>query len=137
MLWIKALHIIAVIFWSAGLLYLPRLFVYHADCEDDAGRRRFCTMQSRLYWRIMTPAMIGAVIFGLLLLPYYLKTGGWIGVKLLLVFGIFVFHAYCGVIVRRFAAGETPHHAKFFRLFNDIPALLIAVIVLLVVLKPF
>ena len=137
MLWIKSLHIISVIFWSAGLLYLPRLFVYHAECDDDSGKQRFCIMQSRLYNRIMNPAMAAVLLFGFLLLPYYLRTGGWIAIKLLLVLAMVVFHVYCGFIVKQFNAGKTPHNSKFFRLFNEIPAILIIVIVLLVVIKPF
>ncbi|MGI9306201.1 MAG: CopD family protein, partial [Gammaproteobacteria bacterium] len=70
MLWIKAFHIIAVIFWAAGLLYLPRLFVYHAEAADEAGRLRFSMMEKRLYWRIMLPAMCAALLFGALLLPH-------------------------------------------------------------------
>lgn len=135
MLTIKALHIISVIFWSAGLLYLPRLFVYHAECEDDAGRRRFCIMESRLYWRIMTPAMCAALAFAVFLLSHY--RGGWIAGKLLVAFLLIIFHVYCGIAMRRFARGDAPHGAKFFRLFNEIPALLIVIAVLLAVLKPF
>lgn len=138
MLWLKALHIISVIFWSAGLLYLPRLFVYHAEAaadQDDAGRQRFIKMQNRLYWGIMLPSMLAALLFGLLMLPHF--KGGWVGAKLLLVFVLVCFHIYCGVAVRRFARGEVPHSAKFFRVFNELAPLLIIGIVLLVVLKPF
>ena len=134
MLWLKALHIIAVIFWSAGLLYLPRLFVHHAETADDVGRQRFCQMEKRLYWGIMLPSMLAALLFGLLLLPHY--RGGWIIGKLLLVFCLLCFHVYCGVVAHRFAHGKTPHSPKFFRWFNEISPLLIAAIVLLVVLKP-
>lgn len=135
MLWIKSLHIISVIFWSAGLLYLPRLFVYHAECEDDAGRRRFGTMERRLYWRIMTPAMIATLTFGTMLLPHY--RGGWIIAKLALVLVVVLFHCYCGVVAHRLSRDLKTHSAKFFRIFNEIPALLITLIVLLAVLKPF
>ena len=135
MLWIKALHIISVIFWAAGLLYLPRLFVYHAETEDAAGQRRFCLMETRLYWRIMLPAMLLALAFGLLLLPHF--KGIWVVAKLLLVLLLVLFHLYCGVLVKRFAAGDRPHSARFFRFFNEVPALLLLGIVLLVVLKPF
>lgn len=135
MLMIKALHIIAIIFWSAGLLYLPRLFVYHSECEGDDERRRFCVMERRLYWQIMTPAMCAALLFGALLLPHY--RGDWVVWKLLLVLALVAFHGYCGFIMRRFGRGQTPHGAKFFRWYNEIPALLIVGIVLLVVLKPY
>ncbi len=135
MLTIKAIHIISVIFWSAGLLYLPRLFVYHAECEDDVGRRRFCVMEKRLYWLIMTPAMCAALIFGVMLLQYY--PGKWAIWKILTAFLIVVFHGYCGFCAHRFARDKTPHGGRFFRLFNEVPALLIVVAVLLAVLKPY
>lgn len=134
-LWIKALHVVAVIFWSAGLLYLPRLFVYHAEAGDDLGKSRFCTMETRLYWRIMLPAMLFALTFGMLLLPHF--KGGWVGAKLALVLLLVLFHGYCGVIIKRFAGGGRPHGARFFRLFNEVPAVLLLGIVLLAVLKPF
>lgn len=135
MLTIKSLHIISVIFWSAGLLYLPRLFVYHAECGDAPGRRRFCLMEKRLYWRIMTPAMCAALFFGALLLQYY--RGGWLAWKILAALLLIVFHIYCGFVARRFGRGEAPHSAKFFRFFNEAPALLLVAAVLLAVLKPF
>ncbi|MGU9951981.1 MAG: CopD family protein [Gammaproteobacteria bacterium WSBS_2016_MAG_OTU1] len=135
MLWIKALHVMSVIFWLAGLLYLPRLFVYHAAAEDAIGRARFCTMERRLYWGIMLPAMIAALTFGMLLLPHY--RGGWLVWKLLAVFLLVAYHAYCGFVMRRFVADKPTHSALFFRYFNEIPAVLVVVIVLLVVLKPF
>lgn len=135
MLWIKSLHIISVIFWAAGLMYLPRLFVYHAECvADEIGRRRFCLMESRLYWRIMTPAMVAALLFGVMLIKHY-GVGGWLALKILLVLALAVFHGYCGVVIWRFRRDETPHSARFFRIFNEIPALLIIGIVLLVVQK--
>ena len=137
MQWIKAFHIISVIFWAAGLMYLPRLFAYHAESEDETSRRRFCAMESRLYWRIMLPSMVAALLFGMMLLPHYLGSGGWVGAKLLLVFLLAAFHVYCGFVVRWFAGGRAAHGGCFFRIFNEIPALLIAAIVLLVVLKPF
>lgn len=140
MLWIKAFHLIAAFFWSAGLLYLPRLFAYHAEAEDATGRRRFCLMESRLYWRIMCPAMAAVLLFGSLLLPYYLgggRPGGWLAAKLFLVFLLVVFHVYCGFVVWRFSRGAVLPGARFFRIINEIPALLIAAAVLLAVLKPF
>lgn len=135
MLWIKAAHLISVIAWFAGLLYLPRLFVYHADCEDDAGRRRFSLMESRLYWRIMTPAMAFTLLFGLMLLGYGFR-GGWLLAKLALVALLVVFHASCGLYIRRLRSGHHPN-AKFFRFYNEIPTLLLLLIVCLVTIKPF
>ena len=135
MLWLKIFHIAAVVFWFAGLLYLPRLFVYHAAAEDKIGRERFCQMEAKLYWRIMMPSMVAAIGFGLALLPYH--QGQWIMAKLLLVFLLLLYHLYCGVVIRHFAADRTPHQARFFRWFNEVPALLLLIIVWLVVAKPF
>lgn len=136
MLWIKAFHIIFAVAWFAGLLYLPRLFVYHAQCEDAAGRARFALMESRLYWRIMLPAMLGAVCFGTLLLRPNL--GLWLPLKLALVAALAAFHFWCGRYIRAFAVGPgSPRGALFFRFFNEAPALLLIGIVVLAVVKPF
>ena len=135
MLWIKSFHLIAVISWFAGLLYLPRLFVYHAECDDGDSRARFGVMESRLYWRIMTPAMVFALLFGMMLLGYGHR-GGWIGAKLGLVALLLVFHASCFVYMRRLRNGVAPG-GRFFRVYNEIPTLLLVLIVLLVVVKPF
>ncbi|WOV90840.1 MAG: CopD family protein [Candidatus Zeuxoniibacter abyssi] len=136
MLWIKTFHIVAVVSWFAGLLYLPRLFVYHAECDDEIGRQRFCVMEKRLFWRIMTPAATAAVALGLALLGFEYR-GNWIIIKIILVLALLAYHAYCGVLLSRFAAGKNPHRSLFLRLFNEIPALLLLLIVGLVVFKPF
>lgn len=130
----KSLHIIAVVSWFAGLLYLPRLFVYHAECEDEPGRQRFTLMQQRLYRRIMGPAMAASIIFGFLLMPGF--GGGWLWTKLALVAGLVAFHISCGLYIRRLAAGRAPS-ARFFRIYNEIPTVILIAIVLLVVYKPF
>lgn len=134
-LWVKAIHIIAVVSWFAGLLYLPRLFVYHAECGDEAGKARFSTMETRLYRRIMGPAMMVSVLVGLSLL-YWIHTGAWIAVKLLLVMVLIGFHVWCGRQIKSLAAGGG-HSAKTYRICNEIPTALLVLIVLLVVLKPF
>lgn len=135
MLWLKALHIIAVVSWFAGLLYLPRLFVYHAECEDQAGRQRFATMEQRLYKRIMGPAMVAVIVFGLTLLHWF-KAGGWLVAKFVLVIGLIAFHVWCGRQIKRLAQGPALS-AKTYRICNEIPILLLIAITLLVVLKPF
>ena len=135
-LFFKTLHIVAVVAWFAGLLYLPRLFVYHAECEDEPGRARFCLMESRLYWRIMLPAMIVALVFGLSLITYAPR-GGWVLAKIALAFLLVVYHVYCGFVIRAFQRGRAPHSAKFFRFFNEAPALLLIALVALAVYKPF
>lgn len=138
MLWIKSLHIIAVVSWFAGLLYLPRLFVYHADAADAASRARFALMESRLYWRIMTPAMAVAVGSGMTLLGYGF-VGGWLAVKLLCVALLLVFHASCAYYMRLLKSDRPDLHprAKFFRLYNEIPTVLLIIIVIMVVVKPW
>lgn len=135
MLWIKALHIISVISWFAGLFYLPRLFVYHAECEDVAGRERFTLMEQRLYRTIMGPAMAASFLLGLSLL-YWFRSGLWIAVKFTLVLCLIGFHIWCGKQIKRLAAGNglTP---QTYRICNEIPTVLLVLIVLLVVFKPF
>ena len=138
MLWIKALHIVFVVTWFAGLFYLPRLFVYHAESNDAAVRAQLQIMQRRLL--VITD--IGgslAVVFGvwmLLLIPGYLHQG-WLHVKLTLVIGLIAYHAYLIRLKNQFAAGRQPHSARWLRLFNEVPALLLIAIVILVVVKPF
>ncbi|MGI9338755.1 MAG: CopD family protein [Gammaproteobacteria bacterium] len=131
----KFLHLTAAFAWFAGLLYLPRLFVYHAGCDDDAGRARFCRMESRLYWRIMLPAMVAVLVFGLMLVATAPR-GGWIFIKMALAFALVLYHLYCGFVIRAFARGQTPHSARFFRFFNELPALLLVALVFVAVYKP-
>ncbi|MEM7080741.1 MAG: protoporphyrinogen oxidase HemJ [Pseudomonadota bacterium] len=139
-LWIKAFHIIAVICWFAGIFYLPRLFVYHASAEDQISRDRFVVMESKLLNIIMRPAMILSVALGIAMLymSWQAFAGSiWMWLKIALVVALLGYHYYCTVIARRFATGETPHSERFFRLFNELPVLLLIGIVLLVVVKPF
>ena len=131
---LKSLHIIAVVSWFAGLLYLPRLFVYHAECEDEPGRKRFTVMQRRLYRRIMGPAMAASILFGFAIMPGF--GGGWLWTKLALVALLVGFHISCGVYIRKLEAGSAPA-TRFFRIYNEIPTLILIAIVLLVVYKPF
>jgi putative membrane protein len=137
--WIKALHVIAVISWMAGLLYLPRLFVYH--CAAPAGSPQsdtFKVMERRLLKAIMTPAMIVAWICGLLLLtPPGMLSGGWIHVKLLAVLLLSASHGAMVGWTRAFAEDRNVKAAKFFRIANEVPTLLMILIVIMVVVKPF
>ncbi|WP_277052513.1 protoporphyrinogen oxidase HemJ [Zestomonas thermotolerans] len=138
-LWIKALHIIAVVCWFAGLFYLPRLFVYHAMSQDTLSRERFCTMERKLYRGIMLPSMIATLVFGLWLLhlnPAWLKMG-WLHAKLLLVLLLIGYHHVCGAQLKRFARDENPRSHVFYRWFNEVPVLFLLAIVILVVVKPF
>jgi len=139
MLWIKALHIIFMVTWFAGLFYLPRLFVYHADCTDQTGHKRFIIMERKLF-AIMTIGAVLTTVFGLWMLGDYAcaayRGSLWLPLKLALVTGLIVFHVYCGLLVREFRQGSARHSHVFYRWINEIPALLLVAIVLLVVVKP-
>jgi protoporphyrinogen IX oxidase len=139
--WLKALHIASVIAWMAGLLYLPRLFVYHAEAPAGSDQARtFAVMERRLLRGIMNPALIAVIVFGALLAatPGIIDwRQGWIWAKLVLVAGLLIFHMLLARWRRMFAGGAVPHSARFFRRINEIPALLMIAVVVLVVVKPF
>ena len=138
-LWLKALHIIAIVCWFAGLFYLPRLFVYHAMSDDTLSQERFVIMERKLYRGIMNPSLIATLVFGLWLLhlnPAWLQMG-WLHAKLSLVVLLIAYHLQCGRLLRRFAASQNGHGHVFFRWFNEVPVLFLLAIVILVVVKPF
>ncbi len=143
MLWVKAFHIIAMVAWFAGLFYLPRLFVYHADLPavDSEGDRRFCTMERRLFWGIMTPSAIVTLLLGVGLvhmMGYSFSTPPlWLSLKLALVGLLVLYHIYCGFLMGKFKAGHNTHSAFFYRVFNEMTVFILIGIVLLVVIKPF
>jgi protoporphyrinogen IX oxidase len=139
--WIKACHIVAVVAWMAGLLYLPRLFVYHAEsAHGSAASETFKVMERRLLRGIMNPAMLGVYLFGSLLA---LTPGvvdwhrGWIYVKLAAVLALTLFHHLLGRWRKDFAADRDRHGPRFYRRVNEIPTLLLILIVVMVVVKPF
>jgi len=140
MLWIKAFHQIFMVTWFAGLFYLPRLFVYHAMTEDEREKDRLCVMERRLFG-IMTIGGVLTAIFGFWLLFDYAWRAyaamGWLHVKLLLVAGLIGYHAWCWLLVRRFAENRVEHSHRWFRFFNEVPGLFLIAIVLLAVVKPF
>ncbi|MDO8962533.1 MAG: CopD family protein [Methylophilus sp.] len=136
MLWIKALHIIFVTSWFAGLFYLPRLFVNHAMVNDAATLARLELMEHKLY-RFMLPLALLALGFGLWLWLAYGITGGWLHAKLVLVIGLIIYHAYCGKLMRDFKSGNNKRSHIWFRWFNEVPVLALFAIVVLVVVKPF
>jgi len=138
-LWLKALHIVAVIAWMAGLLYLPRLFVYHCDAPaGSAQSETFKTMERRLYRFIMTPAMIVTWLAGIaLVLLGQWFTAGWFLMKAALVIALTLVHGLTGHWLTQFAYDRNRHSAKFFRVVNEIPTLLLIAIVVLAVVKPF
>ncbi len=144
MLWIKALHVIFVISWFAGLLYLPRLFVYHTEVVNEIEHNRFCVMEKRLYG-ITLIGMIGTWVFGIATLlsadAAYAKASywgmGWLHVKLLLVIALSGYHGWLKTRVRAFAARKNDKSAKFYRLINEVPAAILIAVVILVIVKPF
>ncbi len=137
MLWLKAFHIIFVVTWFAGLFYLPRLFVYHAVATDRPGLERFIVMERRLF-AIMTLGATLAVLFGAAMVvadPTYLGFG-WLQVKLALVAALIGYHLRCRRLMADLAAGRAAHSQRWYRLFNEVPALLLIAIVILAVVKP-
>ncbi len=138
-LWIKALHIIAVIAWMAGMLYLPRLYVYH--CAADAGSPQsetFKVMERRLLRAIINPAMIAAWIFGILLVVHLdLWAEGWMHGKFALLIAMQLVHAAYSRWRRHFAADANRHGAGFYRIMNEVPTVLLIAIVVLAVVRPF
>ena len=136
----KALHLIAVISWMAGLLYLPRIFVYHTENQSDKNISNvFKTMERKLYFYIMTPAMLISWIFGILLIgsigfdqlsTYWLKT------KLVLVVLLTLYHFYLGNFLNKFKMDLNTKSSKFFRFFNEVPTILLILIIFIVVFKP-
>lgn len=136
MLWIKALHIIFVISWFAGLFYLPRLFVNHAMVTDTATRERLSLMEHKLY-RFMLPLAVLALVFGLWLWLGYGVSGGWLHAKLVLVAALIAYHVYCGKLMRDFKSGKNTHSHIWYRWFNEAPVLILFAVVVLVVVKPF
>lgn len=138
-LWAKAIHILAVIAWMAGMLYLPRLFVYHADAEPgSATSETFKVMERRLLRAIINPAMVVAWVFGLWLAwRVYGFSGGWLHAKIAFVVVLSGVHGYLSASVRRFARDANTRPARHWRIVNEVPTVLMVVIVVLVVVKPF
>ena len=139
--WLKALHIIAVIAWMAGLLYLPRLYVYHADAPHGSNRAAMLEiMERRLLYGIMTPAVVMTYAVGALLAatPGVVDWHrGWIWAKLAIVALLTMFHLLLGRWRRDFALGKFSHSGQFYRVINELPTIMMIAIVLLVVVKPF
>ena len=143
MMWFKAFHIIGVVSWFAGLLYLPRLFVYHAQIQrgtidDPTGNARFKIMERKLFM-IMTIGAAIAAVFGLAMI---LRAGDyllmhWLQVKLVLVLVVIGYHGACLALLQQFAADRNTRPERWFRLFNEVPAVLLVAIVILVTVKPF
>ena len=139
-LWIKAFHIIAVISWMAGLLYLPRLYVYHAMVEKGSVRAQtLALMERRLLKAIMNPAMIITFIFGfwMVLLNLELLSQGWFHAKIMLVFALAGVHGKFAVMRKSFEAGINIRSDRYYRIWNEVPTVLMIAIIILVVIQPF
>ena len=137
MLWIKALHIVFMVTWFAGLFYLPRLFVYHAQSEDRVSIERFKVMERKLFIGIMTPGAVLTILFGVWLWLGWGISGGWLHAKLALVAVLAGYHVWCGMLVSDFKHERNTKSHVWLRWFNEFPVLILFAVVILVVVKPF
>ncbi|MFK5947454.1 MAG: protoporphyrinogen oxidase HemJ [Methylococcales bacterium] len=141
MLWLKALHLIFMVTWFAGLFYLPRLFVYHAMSDDEISNERFKVMERKLFYGIMTPGMIATFIFGIWMLTDYAwvlySATGWLHIKLTLLAALVVYHGYCGKCLLDFKYDKNQRSHVFYRWMNEVPVLFLMAITILAVVKPF
>ena len=136
----KSLHLIAVISWMAGLLYLPRIFVYHVKNKNEENISNvFKVMEKKLFFYIMTPAMVLSWLFGLLLLGSigFDQLGSkWLQIKLILIIILTVYHFFLGICLKRFSLDKNTYSSKFYRILNEVPTLLLILIVFIVIFKP-
>ena len=138
-LFFKSLHLIAVISWMAGLLYLPRIFVYHSEAKHNSQLEVFKIMERRLYNFIMMPAMIFSFLFGVLLihsLGIAILSELWMQIKLVSILLLTYYHFYLGKKIKLFASDNNRNSSKYFRIINEIPTILLIIIVFVVVFKP-
>ena len=137
MLWVKSLHLVFMVTWMAGLLYLPRLFVYHAQAEDRISLERFKVMERKLFWGIATPGGVLTIVFGLWLwLGWFQGAGPWLHAKLGLVALLVAYHVWCGKLMLDFRHERNTRSHIWYRWFNELPVLVLIGVVLLVVYKP-
>ncbi len=140
-MWLKALHLIFMVTWFAGLFYLPRLYVYHAMSTDTPSIERFKIMERKLFYGIMTPGAVLTWIFGLWMLSDYAWAAygkqGWLHAKLSLLVLLTIYHGYCWYYLQAFKHDRNLHSHVFYRWFNEAPVLLLVGIILLATLKPF
>lgn len=139
MLWVKSFHIIFMVTWFAGLFYLPRLFVYHAQATDEISNARFKIMERKLYFGIMTPGAVFTLIFGFWLLSYNLKgylLAPWMHLKLTMVALLLVYHFYLGKLLFAFKRDQNRYGHLFYRWINEIPVIFLVSIVILAIVKP-
>lgn len=137
MLLVKSLHLIFMVTWFAGLFYLPRLFVYHAQASDRISIERFKVMERKLFWGIATPGGVLTLVFGLWLwLGWFEGAGAWLHAKLALVAVLVGYHVWCGMLMLDLRAERNARSHVWFRWFNEFPVLILIAVVLLVVFKP-
>ncbi len=135
----KSLHLIAVISWMAGLLYLPRIFVYHSENNNEIITSVFKTMERKLFYYIMTPAMVLSWLFGLVLIHeigFNQLASFWLQIKFILVLLLTIYHFYLGALLNKFKYDQNSKSSKFYRYINEIPTLLLILIIFIVVFKP-
>jgi putative membrane protein len=137
MLWVKALHLVFMVTWFAGLFYLPRLFVYHAMATDREGIERFKVMERKLFFGIMTPGAVLTIAFGLWLWLGFGTSGGWLHAKLLIVALLVGYHIWCGKLLADFRRDRNSKSHLWYRWFNEAPAVFLVAVVILAVVKPF
>lgn len=138
-LWLKALHVFFMVAWFAGIFYLPRLFVYHAEATHDAVRETLKVMERRLWWFVL-PFAVLTLVFGVALIGSYggawFAQSHWLHLKLVLVILIYLYYGYLYYLMRRFARDQNNHTARFYRIINEAPVLVLLAIIVLAVLKP-
>ncbi len=140
-MWLKALHLIFMVTWFAGLFYLPRLFVYHAMSDDAVSNERFKIMERKLFYGIMTPGAILTLLFGVwMLFDYAWEAYGnstWLHAKMALIGILLLYHVLCEKFVRDFKADQNKHSHVYYRWFNEVPVLILVAIIILASVKPF
>ncbi len=135
----KSLHLIAVISWMAGLLYLPRIFVYHSEADHESQKKIFKTMEKKLYNYIMMPAMLLSWLFGILLihgLGFEILSELWMQIKTIAVIILTYYHFTLGKYLNDFASENNQKTSKFFRIYNEIPTIILIVVIFVVIFKP-
>ncbi|MDH5765497.1 MAG: CopD family protein [Gammaproteobacteria bacterium] len=140
MLWVKAFHVIFMVTWFAGLFYLPRLFVYHAQSTDPISIERFKIMERKLFYGIMTPGGIVTILLGLwMLIDYAIQAYAaslWLNIKLGLAIILIAYHVYCWKLLQDFKLDQNKHSHVWYRWFNEFPVLLLIAMIILVIVKP-
>lgn len=139
-LWVKAIHIIAIISWMVGLLYLPRLYVYHSAARKDSRQdHTFRLMEKRLMKRIMTPAMITAILAGMTLIALNPQpmTQAWLQIKIIFVLALIIVHGKFSAMRRSFIKDTAKKSARYYRIWNEVPAVIMVIIIILAILRPF